>query len=263
MTPLDFVPFTITEPRPPAFGGRASISELPYIQFPTPAMRLFNPDDPELQRPPSLPNHVPLSFLQAVKLNQRAGLIPRPDDCRTMWNIYEMLPNIREHSLKVAAFSLDLAQKANAAGIAVNEEATYAAAMLHDLGKTYSIQYGGSHAQIGASLVLRDTRNPVLARAVLFHVDFPWNDRLSECAYDDDYFVTMSVFYADKRVRHDEYVTLDERFDDLAFRYGKNAYALERVQASRVQGKFVEAVLSERLGVSLDAYTPDYGRLVR
>jgi len=263
MTPLDFVPFTITEPRPPTFGGMASIAELPFLNFPPPSMRLFDPLDTDLRRTPAMAANAELTFALAVKLNQRAGLIPRPEDCRDLWDEYEMLPNIREHSLKVAVLALDLAQKARAVGMNVSEEATYAAGLLHDLGKTYSIHFGGSHAQTGASMVLRATRNPVIARAVLYHVDFPWNDRMAECACDADYFVTFAVFYADKRVRHDEYVPLEDRFADLIKRYGKNDYALERIQASRVQGKYVEAVLSERLGVSLDAYTPDYGRLVR
>lgn len=234
---------------------------MPFISFPEPEMTLFNPQDPNLKKPTNFDGE--LDFSRAVKFNPHKVLIPRPEDCRMLWDKYEMMSHIRDHSSKVAVFMLALAKLANKAGLKINEDAAYAVGMLHDLGKTYCIQYKGSHAQVGATWVMRETRNAPISRAVLLHVHFPWEDLLEETIRDTNFFLPIAVIYADKRVRHDEYVSIDERFVDLRARYGVSDYVLGRIEVSRQQGVTIEKALSKILGIDLNAYTPDYGRLVR
>ena len=70
------------------------------------------------------------------------------------------------------------------------------------------------------------------------------------------------IIYADKRVRHDAIVNLDERFSDLLTRYGKNEMSRQSIKASLEQGKTIENALSSQLGWKLHEDTFDSGRLV-
>ena len=234
---------------------------MPLMVFEPPTMRVFSPHDPELAVPYGN-NEELLTFSQAVRYNPKITFIPRVEDCMEMWQRYAMLDNIQEHSKKVGAFVKALAQAANARHIPIDEDLAFATGLLHDLGKTYCITHGGSHAQVGAAWAMAETRNALIAQGVLLHVHFPWEDKLKECLQDNRFFLILAVIYADKRVRHDEYVSINERFADLRKRYGKSKEALDRIEVSRQQGLVIEQSLSQQLGIELDAYTPDYRRLV-
>ena len=194
----------------------------------------------------------------AARAHPEYNLIPRPEDCHALWERYAMLEHIKAHSVKVADFARALAVKAISIGVAVNAEAVYAAGLLHDLGKTYTIAHGGNHAQLGASWVMRETGNAPIASAVMFHVHWPFEESV-----DDDVFMIMAIIYADKRTKHDSYVSLDERYADLVDRYAVTELLKKRIGLSLEQGKRIEAALSSRLGVNLDECIADSGRLVQ
>jgi putative nucleotidyltransferase with HDIG domain len=200
-----------------------------------------------------------LPLARAAQANPGLTLIPRPEDCYALWDSYAMLDNIRAHSARVADLARAMALAARARGMDVSPDAVCAAGLLHDLGKTYTIAHGGSHAQLGAAWVMRETRNAPVARAVMFHVHWPF----AEGADDDSLFLVLSIVYADKRVKHDAYVSIDERFEDLVERYGVNDFTRSRIELSRQQGKRIEAELSRRLEVRLHEHTADNGRLVK
>ena len=211
----------------------------------------------------AIKNTGPLPLFYAAKATRDAVLIPREEDCHALWEKYGMMSHIQEHSRKVADLAVSIAQHAKEQGADVYPEAVLAAGLLHDLGKTYSILHGGDHAQLGATWVMRETRNAQVAQAVLYHVHWWWEEILEECVYNDEFFPIFTLIYADKRVMHDTYVNIDDRYTDLQNRYGKTEQARTRIEASRVQGKTIEAVLSRRLGVQLDEYTTDSRRLVK
>ena len=103
--------------------------------------------------------------------------VPDRDECEALWEKYAMLPNIRAHSRAVADVAMSLARRAEDMGIApegTSEKTARAAAMLHDIAKTWTILHGGAHDQLGAAIVREETGNPLLAQAVLFHVYWPW-----------------------------------------------------------------------------------------
>jgi putative nucleotidyltransferase with HDIG domain len=204
----------------------------------------------------------PLPLFSAVRTTSDV-LIPRREDCLALWDRYAVPSHIRDHSELVAGLACAMAERAAERGLRVMPELALAAGLLHDIGKMYCIKHGGNHAQLGASWTMRETRNGAAARAVLFHVHWPWDDLLDACLENDDFFVVMAVIYADKRVKHGGYVTMDERFADLQERYGVNEYARSRIEQSRRQGKRVEAAFSRRLGISLDEYAAEDGRLVK
>lgn len=243
---------------------RQESGPLPFHFYPHSPMEMFDPDihlsQPARTHAGGTSGPVPLPLSIAAKLHPKLLLIPRKEDCHALWDHYAMLDNIRAHSTLVADMACAIGHQARQKGLNVSVEALLAAGMLHDLGKTYTIAHGGSHAQLGASWVMRETRNGPIAQAVMFHVHWYWPE---EWLDDERLLLTAITLYADKRVKHDAFVGLDERFDDLLARYGVDDYVREKVAASHMQGKRVEAALSRRLGVELHEYTADSGRLVK
>ncbi|MDL2317103.1 HD domain-containing protein [Desulfovibrio sp. OttesenSCG-928-A18] len=240
---------------------------LPFLLYPQENMELF---DPARHLPDQLTVHcgpseaqAPLPLALAARAHPRLALIPRREDCHALWERYAMLDNIRAHSAKVAEMAHAMALLALRKGLKVLPEEVLAAALLHDLGKTYTIAHGGNHAQLGASWVMRETGNGRISQAVLHHVHWPWAERLEDDSVFDALFVVLAIVYADKRVKHDAWASLDERFDDLIERYGVNEYVKGRIAMSHAQGKYLEQAFSRRLGVNLNECIADSGRLVQ
>ncbi len=203
----------------------------------------------------------PLAGLPRLPALCRADVSrPVPDDeaCFALWDKYGMLPNIRRHSLLVAHVATALARRAAQAGLAVNVPEVRASGLLHDIAKTYCVRYGGSHAQLGAAWTVAETGNRAVAQGVMLHVWWPWP--LPEGA--DACILPIFVMYADKRIRHDSCVTLEERYDDLRLRYGSTEDAREGIARAYRQGKTIERVLEAQLGWSLHENSFDCGRVV-
>ena len=179
--------------------------------------------------------------------------VPDEAQCVRLWDKYGMMPHIREHCRAVASVALDIVRRAGARGIlpegrGLDEPTTLAAGLLHDIAKTYTIRHGGSHAQLGAAWVRDETGNPALAQAVLWHVSWPWQEGpLDDSA--DPLRLPIIIAYADKRVRHTEVVTLEQRFEDLLIRYGIDDERRERITGYLNRTKTVEKALFDRIGV--------------
>lgn len=150
--------------------------------------------------------------------------VPDERQCVRLWDKYGVMPHIREHCRAVASVAVEIVRRAVEQGLvpegrALSVPYALAGGLLHDIAKTYTIRHGGSHAQLGAAWVREETGNPALAQAVLWHVSWPWSGReMDDVA--DPFRLPIIVAYADKRVRHAEIVSLQERFDDLMVRYG-------------------------------------------
>ena len=168
-----------------------------------------------------------------------------------------MLPHIRDHSLSVASVSLQLAVMARSRGLPVNTRLVEAAALLHDLAKTQTIRYGGNHSQIGGAWVVELTGNLAIAQAVVHHVHWPGPISVRR------HWLPLCIIYADKRVKHERIVSLDERFEDLLQRYGTTAQRRHGIHLSLQQSRLIETRLSQELEVRLDAYPFDRGGMVQ
>ena len=186
----------------------------------------------------------------------KAWHVPTDEECFALWDKYEMLDNIRAHSLKVAQVATWVAKKAAKNAPHINPQTVRASALLHDISKTYSIKYGGNHSQIGAVWTLKETGNPAIAQGVYHHVFWPFPVDITK------YFLPLCVLYADKRVAHDTIVDLNSRFLDLLDRYGKTEGIRQRITVTHEQVLEVEDALQILTGEDIHENSFDCGRLV-
>lgn len=199
--------------------------------------------------PPELP---PFSFASSA-----AWPVPDEAACHRLWNRYDMPEHIRAHSRMVADMAVALAGAAASTGAPVDLPSVLASALLHDIAKDYTIRHGGNHAQLGGAWTLHETRNPRIAQGVMHHVHWPWRVDMTET----EWLLPFIIIYADKRVKHDRLVTLEERFDDLVVRYGRTERIRERIRESHEQAVEIELALSAVLGIALHRSELRHGAL--
>ncbi len=204
---------------------------------------------------------IPLTLIPA----QSRGRIPSDVECRNWWDMHGMLGHIKEHSELVAGVATTLAVLAarqglgNPDGLGQDDfvQSVRAAGLLHDLGKTYSIEHGGNHSQIGAAWVMDLIRSPRIAQGVMHHVYWPGPLDM------DRHFLPLAIIYADKRVKHDAIVAIEERFADLFDRYGHTERSREWITRAFNQGRELEHLFSTFLGENINEYPFDRRGLVR
>lgn len=175
--------------------------------------------------------------------------VPTDEECLVLWDAYGMLPNVRAHSLLVACVATALGERALEAGLSVNVAEVRAAALLHDLAKTYTIRHGGNHCQLGGAWVQELTGNAAVAQGVIHHVSWPGPLDIRT------HFLPLTLIYSDKRVKHNQIVTLEARFDDLLVRYGKTEYIRSRIKESFQQATAIERALATTLDTTLHECT--------
>lgn len=158
----------------------------------------------------------------------------------------EMLENIAAHSIRVCQVATLLTDHLNSNGADLDRNLIQAAALLHDITKTRSLNTSEDHAHTG-ELHLRNLGYLEVAAIVGQHV------RLSGFEAAQKPTEAEVVNYADKRVLHDKVVSLDERM----------AYILKRYSCSGELGDFrlnkmgqasqaIEEKLFKRLPFSTD-----------
>ena len=121
-------------------------------------------------------------------------------------------------------------------GVPVNRDLVIAAALLHDITKTKSLETKERHDASGGAL-LRELGFPSTAEIVEQHViiqNLNLEGRLEE---------REIVYYADKRVLHDTIVTIEERVQDLVQRYG----AAEEIRNLILQNKSQVLALERKI----------------
>jgi putative nucleotidyltransferase with HDIG domain len=169
-------------------------------------------------------------------------MIPSIETCFRLMDTYEMLKNIRAHSVMVAKVACVIVKGLKDDGLNISVKKTVAGALLHDIGKTSSLNSGENHAEIGRQICLQNNLEEI-ADIVGEHI------RLKNYSLNDRYSEKEIVFYADKRVNHDKIVSLDERLAYLIERYGGNQEGLE--DAIRMNFDLCEEV-EKKLFIHLD-----------
>jgi putative nucleotidyltransferase with HDIG domain len=158
-------------------------------------------------------------------------LLPSLAETRLLWDRYGMLDNIRRHSEVVCAVALLLAEWLAESGVRLRREAVQVGALLHDIAKTLCLGSERRHDLEGEH-ILASLGYSQLGYLVARHVYIEESAPLDE---------TMLVNYADKRVNHEDVVTINQRYAYIADRYGRgNPERLARIEQGRKRCHEVE-----------------------
>jgi putative nucleotidyltransferase with HDIG domain len=164
--------------------------------------------------------------------------IPTEAECRQLTADMGMLENIAAHSRQVCRVSLLIFDHLQSDGL--NRELIRAAALLHDITKTRSFETLEDHAETGARL-LAEIGYPELGCIVGQHV------RLDRYFASEDPTEEEIVNYADKRVLHDQIVSLNERMGYILDKYGREPERKKAILLLWEKTEALEARLFARL----------------
>lgn len=142
-------------------------------------------------------------------------MIPSVEMCLELMGKYDMLDNIKVHSIMVEKVARLIAEGLVKAGVVISLEKVSAGALMHDIAKTPCLHTREDHAAKGKEICLQNDLGEI-AEIVGQHI------RLRNYKPKNDIDEEEIVYYADKRVNHDRIVTLAERLEDLLIRYGRN-----------------------------------------
>ncbi len=131
-----------------------------------------------------------------------------------------MLENIRAHSYVVARVAEALIKGFDGREAQrLDLSLIHAGALLHDIAKTQCIVEECNHALVGKEICLTNGYpeiGEIVAEHVILH-SFSVDNYLQGVFSAKDI-----IYYADKRVRHDHIVSLEERLEYIIERYGNN-----------------------------------------
>ena len=159
-------------------------------------------------------------------------------------NSYQMLENIKAHSIVVASVAHVIAVGLKNADLVISIEKVVAGALLHDIGKTSSLGTSLDHSEIGRKICVENHLYEI-ASIVAEHV------RLKDYDLNGNYSEKEIVYYSDKRVNHDGIVSLEDRLAYILERYGKDKEGLCRaIQMNFELCKRIEKKLFKKLTFS-------------
>ena len=139
--------------------------------------------------------------------------IPTKGQIQDLLDEYKVPDNIRRHMQLVSKIAVFLTRMLKEAGEEVNEELLEAAALVHDLDKMLTKDSPDKEHGMLTKSILEEKGFPEVGRLAELH-------RFSHLIVDDiEGWEGKILNYADKRVKHDELVSLKERFDDNHVRY--------------------------------------------
>ncbi len=150
--------------------------------------------------------------------------------------------HIIEHSEKVSLISFFLGCLLKEIGEPLDLKILTLGSLLHDVKKFESLKTGENHALAGYKLMERLGHRRI-GEVIYAHIFLKAPKPGSPISEEE------VVFYADKRVKHNEIVSLKERFKDLRIRYGRTLKALIRMSLLEEMSLLLEKRLFKRLEI--------------
>jgi len=150
--------------------------------------------------------------------------LPTQDECFRIIREMNMMDHIIDHSVMVSNVALCLGRHLKKQNPLIDIELTRSAALLHDITKTRSFDTGEMHSKTGG-ILLEEMGYPEVADIVRQHVIL---DIYMEDAPVSEHEI---VNYADKRVLHDQVVSLDRRLKYIKVKYGAKKEFQSKLQA--------------------------------
>lgn len=169
--------------------------------------------------------------------------LPDRDSVQRLLDEAELPDGIRIHSAGVARVAVAAAGLVAESGIPVDGWLVEAAALLHDIDKPEIRRSGGEHGIVGARR-LEAAGYEELAMPVASH---PVTALLDEERFPIGW-PSVLVAVADRHVAQ-EFLTIDERLDDMKRRHPEHA---DSIEAARRPSHALEAELAGVAGLSID-----------
>jgi molybdenum cofactor cytidylyltransferase len=165
--------------------------------------------------------------------------VPTSAECDAILDIVGTASNIRRHCRKVSEVAVVIAEALVQAGHKIDTEAVRTAAVLHDVAREKP-----KHSTAG-SLILREFGFNLLAKLVEMHTELPHDSTPS--------LEAKIVFLADKFVRHEKLVSIEERYSASTRNYATTPEIAESVRQRQEQALNVKTEIETLLGHSLDS----------
>lgn len=166
--------------------------------------------------------------------------IPTQEECFQLIHQMDMMDHIIDHSIMVGNVALCLCQFLKEKFPAINIDLVVSAALLHDITKTRSFTTGEMHPETGCHL-LGSLGYPEIGNIVRQHVILDLGMNTSLISEPE------IVNYADKRVLHDQVVSLESRLEYIKVRYGTRPELRPRVQTMCQNSQDLERKLFRQL----------------
>jgi len=171
--------------------------------------------------------------------------IPDESDCIDLLEKYHAPPHIILHSRKVWDVARVLGEGLLRGEYPIDMELLRASCLLHDIGKYPCLVDGSGYHDMRGEQILQEEGFPVVAGLVAQHV-------ILRGSKDDPVKEEHVLFYSDKRVVHDQLVTLDDRFVYLEETYGKNPRACELLLVMKQETIRLENAIFDHLDFGPD-----------
>ena len=153
-------------------------------------------------------------------------IIPTKEECLKILKENKVADNIIAHLKAVCDFSLKICDILEKKGISVNRDLVAAAALMHDVKKLSP----NDHIIEGYELV-KSLGYPEVAVVIKKHGLY----HLEDVNFIPKTWEEKIVFYADKRIKNDRIVSVDERFDYIKQRYKKDNVEREMAFTKKIE----------------------------
>jgi Uncharacterized MobA-related protein len=155
---------------------------------------------------------------------------PDMEECCSILNIYQVPANIVKHGRKVAEISVEILHSLESAGCSLDESALKAAAMLHDI-----VKQEKNHARAGEK-VLQEMGYGKVGSIVGSHTDIEVDDSMAITEGD-------LLYLADKLVKEDKLIPIEQRFNHSLHKYKDNPEAVTKIENRRTAAyKIIEKI---------------------
>jgi uncharacterized protein len=182
--------------------------------------------------------------------------IPTKQECYGFIRELGMMDHIVDHSEQVCRVAVCLADNLRRGGAHLNIDLIRAAALLHDITKTRSFTTQENHAETGGMFLQKRGYREV-GRIVAQHV------KLDTYTAANGLVEAEIVNYADKRVLHDQIVSLADRMAYILEKYADSIESRERIMGLWTKSKTIEKRIFSQLSFepdvlkqTVDAHSP-------
>lgn len=167
-------------------------------------------------------------YLKLIEYNENKNC-PSFELCEKIQDFFQMSDAVKAHSNKVAAVALNICQRLYESGIVLDNKIVMAASMLHDIAKGKT-----QHANVGANWI-RDMGYEEISKIVVEHMEL---DIISKVPTEKEV-----VYLADKLVKDDKLVSIDERFSYKEELYKDDKTAMKHIDKRKKQAIYLYNII--------------------